>query len=90
MCVALLLSQRDVRCVATDAAVAAAVVEFSGVAGVVQADDIICLTQAGKKERGRKNERERRERASKNINIECKFQLLLSISFRKRDMCKIQ
>lgn len=40
MC-ALLLSQRCDRRVAADAAVAAAVVVLSGVAGVVQADDII-------------------------------------------------
>lgn len=77
MCVALLLSQRDVRCVATDAAVAAAVVEFSGVAGVVQADDIICLTQAGKKERGRKNERERGERDSEQ---KYKYRMQISIN----------
>lgn len=38
---ALLLSQRCDRRVAADAAVAAAVVVLSGVAGVIQADDII-------------------------------------------------
>lgn len=55
MC-ALLLSQRDVRCVTADAAVAAAVVEFSGVAAVVQADDIICFG-TGRQERVKEIER---------------------------------
>lgn len=56
MC-ALLLSQRRDRRVAADAAVAAAVVVLSGVAGVIQADDII-WSSGSRRKSGRDRDRE--------------------------------